>query len=402
MKGFFSLKETQSASRPDGKTYSCASCGRYQKADSPRMKPYGLGKKNILIVGDFPTGIDDQRNKIWQGKAGRHLSYTLNKLGIDLFEDCISINAVNCHTINEPSNYEIDCCRTVIVNKVIKEHQPKLILVLGDYALFSTIGNRWKKELGSVDKWRGFIIPDRDYKCWLCPTFDPEFVMNADKLVQVIWEGDLRTAIANLEKHIPKIHEPIIHILEDLSPLDDIENMNIVAFDYETTGLKPQAERHRIVCASIAISENVAYAFMMPTDKKGKQPFLRFLANEKISKMAHNMKFEETWSAVRLKQPVQGWFWDSMIAAHIMDNRPGITGLKFQTYVNFGVVDYSSEVTPYLQSATKDGNALNNIMELTKTKSGIAMLLKYCAMDSIFEYRLAMIQRQEIMNNLPF
>lgn len=135
---------------------------------------------------------------------------------------------------------------------------------------------------------------------------------------------------------------------------------------------------------------------MMPKSRKDRQPFIDMLANPDIGKMAHNMKFEETWSAVRLRQPVKNWVWDSMQAAHILDNRPGVTGLKFLTYVHFGVVDYSSEVTPYLKSASKDGNAINRIYELLKKPGGQEKLLTYCGWDSIWQYRLSMLQMNEM------
>jgi DNA polymerase I-like protein with 3'-5' exonuclease and polymerase domains len=184
--------------------------------------------------------------------------------------------------------------------------------------------------------------------------------------------------------------------------LNEIEEQSLVAFDYETTGLKPQADGHRIICASVAISAHIVYVFMMPSTRAERKPFINLLANPKIRKMAHNMKFEETWSVVRLRQSVQSWEWDSMITAHILDNRPGINSLKFQAYVNFGVVDYSSDITPYLQSPGKSGNEPNTIDQLIKTKDGQDMLLKYCALDSIYEYRLAMLQKELVMNTLPF
>jgi len=119
--------------------------------------------------------------------------------------------------------------------------------------------------------------------------------------------------------------------------------------------------------------------------------------------MSHNMKFEETWSVVRLRQPVQNWGWDSMQAAHVLDNRTGVTGLKFQTYVNFGVVDYASEVAPYLRAKDNNGNAINRIMELVEMPGGKEKLLEYCGLDAIYEHRLALIQ-QKVMNYnfLPF
>ena len=146
------------------------------------------------------------------------------------------------------------------------------------------------------------------------------------------------------------------------------------------------------------MSEDECFVFMMPKNKKGRQPFIDLLANRSIGKMAHNMKFEETWSVVRLRQPVANWEWDSMLASHVLDNRPGICSLKFQTYINFGIIDYESEVSPYLKSASKDGNALNRIFEADESK-----LMEYCALDSVYEYRLAMKQI-EIMRYdfLPF
>jgi len=109
------------------------------------------------------------------------------------------------------------------------------------------------------------------------------------------------------------------------------------------------------------------------------------------------------WSLVRLKTEVANWEWDTMIASHILDNRPEVTGLKFQTYVQFGVIDYDSEISPYLKSGSNDGNALNRIEELVKLPSGKEKLMEYCAMDSIFEFRLAQLQIEKIgYDFLPF
>jgi hypothetical protein len=95
---------------------------------------------------------------------------------------------------------------------------------------------------------------------------------------------------------------------------------------------------------------------------------------------------------------------DTMQATHIIDNRQGVTGLKFQTYVQFGVIDYASDVSPYLGSVDpKNGNSLNRIMELVKKPGGKEMLMKYCGLDSIYEFRLAIKQMYAIEEaQLPF
>jgi hypothetical protein len=108
------------------------------------------------------------------------------------------------------------------------------------------------------------------------------------------------------------------------------------------------------------------------------------------------MKFEETWSYVRLGTRVKGWHWDSMLSAHELDNRTGITGLKFQVFVQFGVADYSSEIEKWLQAKdSKNANSINHVKDLIKTESGKMKLLKYNALDSIFEYRLATKQMKQ-------
>ncbi|HDY89497.1 MAG TPA: hypothetical protein ENH82_15465 [bacterium] len=409
--GFFTAKQTQSKSRPDGKTYSCASCGLYKDARSPKMKPYGEFKKKILIIGEAPGKTEDQRGHPWQGKMGRLLQNTFRrKLGMDLFEDCLCMNAVNCRPENNrtPTNYEVDCCRRSVL-KVIEERKPKVIILLGNSALYCLLGHRWKKDLGGIMKWRGWTIPDQDFNCWICPTFHPSFVGREEKEVETVWLQDLERAIKKVDTYLlSKYDKPLIKIIEALD-LSEIlpsipENYNRVAFDYETTGIKPHAKGHRIICVSIATSENKCYVFMMPKSRIERQPFIDLLANPDIGKMAHNMKFEEAWSVVRLRQPVQNWVWDSMQAAHVLDNRPGVTGLKFQVYVRFGVVDYSSEVEPYLKSASKDGNAINHIYELLEKPGGKEMLLKYCGWDAIWTYRLSMLQMNEMNyeDDLPF
>ena len=115
------------------------------------------------------------------------------------------------------------------------------------------------------------------------------------------------------------------------------------------------------------------------------------------------MKFEDNWSKVRLRQKVKNWLWDTMLAAHIIDNRTGVTSLKFLVYVLFGIIDYESEVSPYLQAKEEGANSLNQIEKLIQTKEGVKALLYYNGLDAIYEYRVAKLQMELFYNNtLPF
>jgi DNA polymerase len=234
MEGFFTKKETASKTRPDSKSYSCAACGLYRDCKNPRIKPYGNFKKKILNIGEAPGEYEDLKGKPWQGKTGRLLKQTYEKLGIDLFNDCLNINAVLCRPTTKdgenraPTNYEAECCRKSIL-KLINEYKPKVIVLFGNTAVFSLIGHRWKKDLGGIMKWRGWQIPDQDFNAWICPTFHPSYVHRAKSnpynydgrtAEETIWVQDLREAILCLKTPFPVYQEPIIKIIKNLSFLD--------------------------------------------------------------------------------------------------------------------------------------------------------------------------------------
>lgn len=400
MKGFFDKKETQSVSRPDGKTYSCISCGLMKDSTTPKMKPKGSFAKGILNIGVSPNQQDDLHGSPFTGKRGRYLKTALQKHGIDLWEDCLNLNAVNC-LCEKPTPYQLNCCRKSVL-QTIKEYQPSVILLHGEAPTVSVIGHRWKQDFGNIQKWRGWTIPDEEMNAWLCPMLDLDTVITFGEQYETIWQQDLTNALSRVNAPFPKYKKPVIDVIEELRELDSITG-GMVAFDYETTGLKPHAPGHQIISTSVATSTNHVYVFMMPEDLKQTRPFRRLLRDLNVGKIAQNMKFEHAWSLVKLGVEVRHWIWDTMQATHIFDNRPGITGLKFQTYVQFGVIDYSSDVAPYLQSAQQDSNGINRIMELVNTKEGREKLLKYCALDSIYEYRLAEMQMDTINYfDLPF
>jgi uracil-DNA glycosylase family 4 len=410
MKGFFNAEQVKSQSRPDGKTYSCVSCGLYKFADTPRMRPSGRFQKGILNIGGGINSLEDHSGKHWKGKAGRILKRTYAKFGIDLNKDCLNTTAVHCYSKNKPKPYEIQCCRKHVF-KVINRYKPHVIMLFGDQALQSVIGSQWKKDLGNIDKWRGFCIPDRDLNAWICPVFHPSYVEKQSDFPEVrkVWEMDIENALAHVNIPFPDFPDEKSQI-EYVTDPNEVQVLfeklqlgyyPVTCLDYETTGLKPHARLHKIVCCAVAVSENRVFSFMMPKKKKDRFLFCRYLQSENSMKMAANMKFEEAWSRVRLGTGIKPWIWDTLIAAHIIDNRTNILSLKFQSYVHFGIADYDSEVSPYLKGTDpKNANSMNRIYEFIERYSE-RDLLTYCGMDALLEYKLAMLQMKQIGYKLP-
>jgi uracil-DNA glycosylase family 4 len=395
MVGFFDLPQKASM-----KGTTCTSCGLYKFVLSPRMLPYGKFKKEIMTIGEAPGEFEDKRGKQWQGKVGQRLQQAFTELGYDLFEDCINFNSINCRPTDskgnnrEPEPNEIACCRSRVL-KAIEEYKPKVIIILGNSSVTSLIGHRWKKDLGGISKWRGWTIPDRDLHAWLCPVFHPSYVEREDREVESIWMSDLENALSMSKKTLPTFSDELkkVEIVEDLST---IEIRSPFAFDWETTGLKPHdTSIHDIICGSICDSKDKAYAFMMT--KKNRAVMKHWLESNKWEKIAANIKFEHAWCYNIFQCEVKNWLFDTMIASHVLDNRPDITSVKFQAYVQFGLVDYASEVSPYLVAKdNKNGNAENKIRELIKSPSGLKKLLLYCGIDSIIEYMLAEVQMKQL------
>jgi hypothetical protein len=133
-----------------------------------------------------------------------------------------------------------------------------------------------------------------------------------------------------------------------------------------------------------------AYAF--PMQYVDRKLLKQVNQHKKIKKIASQMVFEQTWCRQILKHTIRPWGWDTMLGSHILDNRSKICSIKFQAYVRYGVLDYSSHLEKFLKSdKKKGGNAFNTIDE-----APLDELLLYCGIDSLLEYWCAMDQMEEI------
>ena len=401
MDGFFAQSEIGAITSKHSKKMSCLQCKLETGCISPRMEPSGGGAKGIYILNEAPGPTDDKQGTQLVGQIGDFLQEMLAPFKIDLVKDCIKDNCIRCRPpkSREPEDLEIESCRPEVLRS-IELAQPKLILLLGAAPLKSFVGCRWKKALGGLAKWRGFVIPDREYNCWVAPVYHPSFVMKSEKkpVIKKIFKDDLANAFKYLKKPIPNYSDE----LESVRIISGVEVENLLkrllrkaekapfllAFDYETTGKKPHAAGHEIVCMSMCWDGQTSYAFMFPVSHTAMDLLFQVLTNPRIEKTGHNIQFEDTWTSVIWKIKIQGWKMCSMQAGHILDNRQGIAGLKFLSAVNFGLYSYDEEIHPYLESIDpKNANSFNRIKEAPKQK-----LLLYCGVDSLVQYRLAIVQ----------
>jgi len=320
-------------------------------------------------------------------------------------DECLNTSATICAVPKgkRPTSTQTKTCYPNLKN-TISDFKPHIIVAVGDAALESLVHNKFKKKYAAVSTFRGFLIPDREYNAWLCPILSPSYVLseNTAPVAKKILSEDLKsiaklqtielpsrtTEDINSKVEIIKHTKDVNLILSDLNKQKDI----MVAFDYETTGLKPQHPDQRIRSVSIATDVDHVIAFPFDyTNNKFLTLFAEFLANPDIHKLAVNMKYENDWSNVHLKIPVNSWMFDPMIAQHVIDNRPAICSLDFQAYQYFGIKPYSEHVTQYLKSADNKGNSLNTVFD-----ADLHDLLLYNGIDSLLTFSLAIVQMELI------
>lgn len=410
MKGFFDKAQTQSLHLSERGPLSCVSCGLYTAATSPRIPPTGEFRKKIMVIGEGPGATEDETGAPWQGKAGQFLQETYGALGVSLFDDCVSLNAVNCRPTDSkgrnraPTPHEVACCRSQVL-QAVEKYAPRLIVLHGGPAVTSLISPKWRRDLGGISKWRGWTIPDQEYGAWVCPTFHPSYVQRqaeSNPEVEVIWKKDLRQAFATLGTPFPPhLGEECVEILtteeEGVQALREFlaATPPRLAFDIESTGLKPyDTASHQIVSIAFCAEAGRATAMPMPTSRQGLRFLKRLLRHPRIGKIAANMKYEHVWLATLHGIEVSPWVFDTMQAAHVLDNRPGINSLKFQAFVHFGIVGYDDDIASHLRSG--GGNTANKLPELVSNPAFLHDLLLYNGLDALCTYHLAGVQMQAL------
>lgn len=374
----------------------CGECGLYRTCSSPKMPVYGRGKRKILIVGEAPGRTEDVSGKPFQGKAGQYLQGVLEENGVDMERDCWVTNALICRPPSNKiaSDRMVDWCRPN-VTRAIRELKPEVILLLGKRPMESVIKWLWKDTVISVGTWVGWKIPAQKVNAWVCPTWHPSHLLRLGQdgrknygVEERLFKEHVREALAlggRPWKAVPDYKKKVGVVFDADEAADAVKKFRlsgaVTAFDFETDRLKPDSGDSEIVCCSVSDGKtSVAFPWFGVAVGEMK----KYLTSD-APKIGANVKFEERWCLKHLGLSVKNWVWDTVLAAHCLDNRPGITSVKFQAFVRLGTEDYDSSVKPFLEGA--GGNGRNRIREV-----GVSKILTYCALDSLLEYKVAKIQ----------
>ena len=399
MSGFFPASEVV-AYKPQMVIPRCGACGLHLGCQSPKMPVSGQGRMGILVVTEAPGEAEDQKGSHLAGPGGQYLRSVMSSHGVDLDRDCWTVGALSCRPPDSrpPTTKEIDYCRP-LVDKAIRELNPRVILVLGGAAIRSVIGPIWRDNPGEVRLWTGWKIPAQRYNAWIVPAQDPSEICRMEKdregpVFRLWFERHVESALkvdGRPWDEVPNYASQVRVLLDPNQAAvwirEKIAAGGSIAFDYETNMLKPDGQDARIVCCSICWRgrETIAYPWVGEAIVASKE-----ILESDVPKLGANNKFETRWSR-RFGIEVANWSWDTMLSAHHLDSREGITSVKFQAFVRFGQEDWSAAIKPYLESPSSiTPNRIHQV--------NLRSLLVYCGVDSLIEFKLAMNQRQEMLN----
>ena len=370
---------------------ACGQCGLYKHCRTPKMPYTGSGRKRILVVAEAPGKQEDIKGIQLIGKSGQHFRNILKKRDIDLDKDCWKTNAVCCRPEENvtPTDKQIESCRPNVL-KVIEETKPEIILLLGISAVKSIIGPCWGSDIGPISRWVGWTIPSIRYNARLCPNYHPAYLLRQKDAVIELWFCNyLDSALAFVKgSHSsysgnPEYSKQIKRVYDELEVSKFVEKIlqkgGRISFDFETDRLKPDSTDSRITSCAICWEGKRTIAF--PWKGQAVSSVEHLLLSE-IGKIGCNIKFEERWCRKLWGHGVNNWVWDTMLAAHIIDNRSDITSLKFQSFVLLGQDKYNEEIELYLKAS--GGNEQNRIRE-----ADLGQLLLYNGMDALLTFKVA-------------
>lgn len=380
----------------------CGTCRLNTTCNTPKMPVYGSGRKGILVIGDYPGERDDATGVPFSGDGGRLLRDSLSCCGVDLQRDCYATFSRICRPYKRTkANRQIHgqivakslkYCRPNVM-RAIRDTDPTTIILVGIDAVNSLIGWDWKEGVGAMDRWAGWAIPDQRRNVWICPVDDPAYILGMKSgtgdAARLWFDRHIAAAVSRDSrpwKAPPQWKRKLrVEMSPDAAAAVLRSLSGPIAFDYETDRIKPDDPAARILIASASDGKTTV---SFPWHGAAIDAMRDILFSD-VPKIAHNAKFESRWTRRQFGGWIRNLAWCTMQAAHLIDNRRGVVGLKFQAYVRLGAESYDDALKPYM-----DGNGGNDRNRLDKVDT--RKLLEYGGLDSLYTWKLAKIQREEL------
>lgn len=387
----------------------CQACGLDSKSKNPRIPYVGRGEKEIMVIISGSDSQSDRTGNLSDSQQYRFLNTEFRKNGINIYKDCWVTSAVRCfRESGDITKKEVVKCNYLLMEE-IKELKPKYIWTFGNMALGAITDKKFTGILDST--MHGDVVPLQEENAWLTPFFAPFMVQakKKDPNFQAVFARDLKKAILFMgkKKTVPEYNYTssknvkfLLKADEVIDQLDQfIQQGGDQAIDFETTGLKPHAEGHKMPTMGIATDE-CSYAFPIDyqeywstddwyavTDK-----IEEYLNCKSINHVAHNKNFENLWAKTLFKT-TKDVDVCTMATQHILDHRRKTKSLKYQIFRRWGLHSYEKTAKYYISAGSSNGLNKMDTMPLPEQ-------LLYVGLDAFCTMKLYREQRAELKGKL--
>ncbi len=316
----------------------CILCGLFRGCRNPKIKPYGKGKKGILIVGEAPGSNEDKVGVPFVGDAGKYLGEALNKSRIDMDKDCRRTNVLGCRPPeNKFLTDKVPFCYDRLDSQ-INLIKPNLIMTFGAKATSRILEAEAVSD--SILDIQGDVFPSRKYNCWVSVNLHPSFVMRDKKMYNKLFVDSIKKGLFYIDREIPEsiLNSGKNKLLEGNEAIKVLRKLSAskkpVCFDYEANQLSPFIGSPKIIMISLSVSSKVGYVIYFGNDKVERE-ISKFLSSP-APKIAHSSKFEDLWTRFYFDHPVNNWYNDTLLSAHVLDERRNTKSLAFQAFLYVG------------------------------------------------------------------
>ena len=376
---------------------ACASC---PLRNCKKIK-HVQGTNNLLVILDGNSFMTDVRLH----PDYRFIVDALKQQGIKTKETHFMTSVICSRRKSKAKKNElVDICSEK-VRDYAKRNKIDTILACGRDPIRSLVKssgfNLSGSRMSTGTFWRGFSYPDKDLKAWVVMVDDISYIQEND-LAEKFFMADLeRVKELMTEWYYPPYNclqtdeRELIRITSEERTKKIIRKLlrtppELLSIDIEANGLKPFDKDKKVWYVSLAWDWDQCIAFKMT---KAIWKLFKKLMESDIPKVAQNFKYEHSWFHSVLGIMTRKWEWDTMLASHILDNREGITGLKFQLFVRYGIAGYESDSKEYWRSQdpSRGENAVNSIHLAPPNE-----MLIYCGVDTLGTWRLCRDQMKEM------
>lgn len=360
---------------------NCTRCNLHQTAQSVCIMGKGPSPCDIMIIGEAPGYKEDETGKPFQGKAGKILDQILEECDVNRRNLYIS-NAVKCRPPQNstPKKKEIGACSKWLMEEIDKV-KPKFILLLGNTAATSVLGNTYPKiKMGEI-RGRFFEVGGIN----IFATYHPSVAVRGISKYTTTMTSDIKRffQVAKGGK-VPKeegINLTIVNSTEAFDEfMDRLEKEKIVSFDIESTGLNPRLQK--VVCLGFGLEDEQV---VIPLNhKKGwlygqpeaQKEFCQVIEEvlEGVTLVAHNGKFDSGWMKVKYGVDFSIDH-DTMLMSHLLDENTG-NGLKYLAEKEFGAQNYDISLEEKTGTVNLETLAKYNGLDVYYTRK---LYLKYRA-----------------------